>query len=273
MSKNIARIHTMMKGYRKKLRHIWEEYSFMEYYAPYIHSNIKDSKFPTLEFQPFLSNDIIRKTKKDTSLGVLGQVMQNSIKHRVLLDSIATFEDYLCKLAEIVYLDYPDKLKNLNKGQTEKEAEKYLHLIIDSDNKDDILSKIIEEKLRSIFYGNPLELFEKDKMKLSFGKEFINNHPHILEEYKEITARRNVIVHNNGRVDRKYIREIKNTQFKLGNKIQLDKKYLKRTLSILDGLAAISSKLVVRNIYGGQAQSKLLSSVNSFENGIGKKIE
>ena len=41
------------------------------------------------------------------------------------------------------------------------------------------------------------------------------------------------------------------------------KEYLKRTLAIVDGLASISSKQVIENIYN--------SEVKSFKNGVGKK--
>ncbi len=271
MNKSVPRLHVLMKQYRQKLRHIWEEYSFILFYAPHLHENIKSGILPPYEFEPFLANGQIRKTTKATSIGALGQVLQNSITDRVLLDSIAAFEDYICKLAEIVYTDYPDKLKNNSKGQTEKEGEKYINYIVDSDTREEMISKIIEEKLRSIFYGNPLDIFEKDKIKLDFKKYFIDNYQHTLDEYKEITANRNAIIHNNGRADRKYVREVKNTMLKPGNKIILDTAYLKRTLSILDGLAAISTKLVVENIYSGTPQSKLADSIKSFENGVGKK--
>ena len=168
-----------MKNYRKKLRHIWEEYSFIEYYAPYLHENIKNGTLPPYEFEPFLNNRQLRKTTKRTSLSALDQVLKNSIKNRVLLDSIGIFEDYICNLAEIVYTDYPEKLKNNNKGQTEKEEQKYINFIMDSDTKEEMISKIIEEKLRSIFYGNPLDIFEKDKVQLSFGKYFTDNYQHV----------------------------------------------------------------------------------------------
>ncbi len=78
---------------------------------------------------------------------------------------------------------------------------KYLNLILDSDTKEEIFSKIIEDKLRSYLYGNPIEVLEKDKIKLAFKTHFKANYQHILDEYKEITARRNIVVHNNGRID------------------------------------------------------------------------
>ncbi len=38
--------------------------------------------------------------------------------------------------------------------------------------KEEIIEKLAEEKVRSILYGNPLDIFEKDKAKLGFGTFF-----------------------------------------------------------------------------------------------------
>ena len=110
---SIKKVHTIFGLFRKKLRHIWEEYCFVEHYAPYLHEQIKIGSVNPFTYTPFLSgkNDI-RETSRDKSLAVVGQVLQNSIKHRVLLDSIGAFEDNLSFLVESVYLDLPEKLKN-----------------------------------------------------------------------------------------------------------------------------------------------------------------
>ena len=160
----------------------------------------------------------------------------------------------------------------LSDEQKENVIEPSKYNFYSKDTKEEMISKIIEEKLRSIFYGNPLDIFEKDKVQLSFGKYFTDNYQHVLDEYKEITATRNVIIHNNGKVDRKYLREVVGTSYNLRNRIILERQYLKKTLSILEGLAAISSKLVVENIYNGIPRSKLENSIKSFKNGVGKTV-
>lgn len=110
---SVKKIHTIFGLFRKKLRHIWEEYCFVEHYAPYLHEQIKKGLVHPFTYTPFLAgNNNVKETSRDKSLAVLGQVLQNSIKHRVLLDSIGAFEDHLSFIAESVYLDFPGKLKS-----------------------------------------------------------------------------------------------------------------------------------------------------------------
>lgn len=147
---------------------------------------------------------------------------------------------------------------------------KLINIIIDSDDRQEIISRIIEERVRSLFYGNPVDFFEKDKAKLGFGTYFKDNYKDLLKEYTEITARRNIIVHNSGRVDRKYLREVKSTSYKIGNKIIIEKEYLKRALCILEGLAAAATSEVIKKIYKDTPQGKLAISIKSFRSGVGK---
>ena len=268
---SVKKIHSSFGLYRKQLRHIWEEYSFVEYYAPHLHSQIKSGSVSPFEFVPFLANDQdVRRMSKDKAISMIGQVLHNSIKHRVLLDAIGAFEDYLCIMVEIVYVDFPNKLKSKQGGLEQERDEKLINIIVDSLDRDEIILRIIEEKLRALFYGNPVDFFEKDKAKLEFGSHFKDKYSFLLGEYAEITARRNIIVHNSGRVDRKYLREIKSSHYNLGNKIILDKTYLKRSLCVLEGLAAEATFLIINNIYKETVQGKLSLSLQAFRSGVGR---
>jgi hypothetical protein len=270
---SVKKVHNNFKCFRQKLRHIWEEYNLVEYYAPFLHEKIKSGEVEPFKFLPFLAEDTnLWETSTSKSISVLGQVRQNSLHNRVLLDSIGAFEDNLCKLVETVYLDYPSKLKSISGSIDSAQDFKLLNVILDSEDKEEIVSRIVEEKIRTIFYGNPLDFFTKDKTRLEFGDYFKADYKNILNEYAEITAARNIIVHNAGRIDRKYIREVKGTTYKLGNKLKIDTEYLKRILCVLEGLATMASVLVIRNIYKDVPRGKLSSSLKSFDTGIGKKM-
>ncbi len=58
-----------------------------------------------------------------------------------------------------------------------------------------------------------------------------------LEIYAEITARRNVIVHNLGKIDHKYIREVNNPTLKVGDIVRIDRDYLLKALQTINKLA------------------------------------
>lgn len=264
VSSSVPKIHTGFKNYRRKLRHEWEEFCFIRFYEDRLHKEIKSSNFPPLEFVPFMAPETMKRaTSRENSMSILGQVMRNSIKHRVVLDGIGAFENYLCDLAETVLLDYPSKLKTKQEYMSEQDF-KLINVVIDSNDKDEILSRIVEEKIRSIFYGNPTDFFLKDKAKLEFRDHFKSDAKELVTEYSEIVARRNIIVHNAGRIDRKYILESGLSGLKLGNKLPLDYAYLKRMMCVLEWLAAHATDRTIQNVYQAQARGKLAESLNSY---------
>ena len=129
-----------------------------------------------------------------------------------------------------------------------------------------MITKIAEEKIRGIFYGKPSDFFTKDKAKIGIDKNIESYYKSAIENYQEIIARRNIITHNNGKVDRKYLREVKNSSFKLGEKIKIDKEYLKHSIKILHGLASIVTKQVIETNYSSVGlNQKLVKYVDRFE--------
>jgi hypothetical protein len=164
-------------------------------------------------------------------------------------------------LTETVLFDDPSLLKSSTPA-SEKEETKLVNLILDSSDKEEIISRIIEEKVRGIFYGNPVDFFIKPKTKLRFDKYFETKCQLQLAQYTEITARRNVIAHNSGRVDRKYLREVASTQLKLNQAVPLSSAYLKDSIGLLLCLAARATELVLIGHYRSHAAGQLRSRLN-----------
>jgi hypothetical protein len=86
------------------------------------------------------------------------------------------------------------------------------------------------------------------KAAVGFGPHFKDKQGPLLEALREITARRNVIIHNEGRIDRKYVFEV-STTLRLGQKVDIDETYLRRSLLVMKDLAADAAQLVAKNIY------------------------
>lgn len=107
-----------------------------------------------------------------------------------------------------------------------------------------MLEKVIEERVRGIFYGAPSEFFLKDKAKLKFGDHFSTNCAEAVNKFVELCARRNVLIHNDGRVDRKYLREAPGSKFKLRETVSVHEPYLRGALLTLRGLCATTGVLV-----------------------------
>lgn len=180
--------------------------------------------------------------------GIISRQKRKIIGFRCLLDAVAATESFLQKVTYRIYKDFEYKLET--SLETSEQQAKLLTIIIDSSDRSEIIEKIAEEKIRGIFYGNPADFFEKDKARIGLNSYFKDNFKLALQEYKEIVARRNIYAHNGGRVDRKYLREVKNSPFSLGQKLSVDEAYLRKMIFLLHGFSSIVVNQVIVNTYG-----------------------
>ncbi|EEW09201.1 hypothetical protein [Vibrio mimicus] len=264
MNNSIPKIATRFKNYQKEMRDIWESFCIIEFYMPKVQECIKDDILPPLDVD-LLFDTTTKTNSKDDTYGALHSLSVKSNYRRTLLESVLTFEDYMSDLIETVYLDYPNKLSAKNDDDNSTSGyHKLLKVILDSDNKDEIIDKVVEEKIRSVFYGNPLDVFEKDKAKLEFGTYFKDNCKEELILFKSIVALRNIVAHNNGRVDRKYIREAdKNAT--LGQVVKIERQFLKDAIYNLSLLSTYATSLTLENVYKVETQGKLARQKNLFD--------
>lgn len=185
--------------------------------------------------------------------GFIKRSSQKEIPEAVFLTSIALFEAFISDTAKIAYTSAPKtfllrKIKGEEKDQvSEQENNKLLRMLIESANKEEVIERYTEEKLRGIFYGNPVDVFKKNKLGFDLDKTTGKNCEQELTLYAEIVARRNVLVHNLGRIDQKYIREVDGTTFNPGDKVTIERNYLFQSLAVLNDLAkSYISQVAVR---------------------------
>lgn len=250
--KETKKIHTMFMQFRGDMKNIWEEYS-------YLAESISKTNREEYLVKSLAASAVSKKTKIDAG-GMQYRFLSGGNTRNHYIDAVCTFENYLNSLVEKVYHDYPLKM---NGGGMD--AQKLFRLILDKDTKEDMIDVIIEEKVRSIFYGNSVDIFTKDKCKLEIGDIFNSKYPNSMIYYAEITGRRNAIIHNSGRVDNKFIKENPKTSLSEGQKIIISEDYLKGTIGLLIGIAAVVSKCVIEKIYKESIQGKIGSSVSTFD--------
>ena len=238
--------------YRENMKNIWEEYSFLVHYVYYAMPE-------EYVLKSLVVNSESKKTKKDAG-GMQNRFKQGGNTKNHFIDAVGAFENYIASLTKYVYLDYPGKIES--GGMDEK---KLFKLIISSEDKQKMLDIIIEEKIRSIFYGNPIDIFKKDKCHLELGNIFCEQYQDAINLYQEIVGRRNVIIHNNGKIDKKYLRENNGSKLMEGQKIIISEDYLRGTIGLLMGIAAVTTKCVVENIYSGDCEGKMAKAVLAFD--------
>lgn len=257
---SVAKIHTRFKNFDKEMRDIWESYCLVEMLTEEGHRLLKAGDISPLTMTS-LNGGTKTLSKKDT-YGAINHLRIKSEPRTILLEAVSYFEDYLGWLTETVLTDDPSLLKS-EAPVAEREEVKLINLILDSKDKNEILERIIEEKIRGIFYGSPVDFFLKPKTKLRFQKHFETKCQAQLEQYAEITARRNVIAHNNGRIDRKYLREVKTPAFTLNQAVSITADYLRESILLLLCLAARATELVLIGHYSTTAKGRLAERLSA----------
>jgi hypothetical protein len=259
-----ATITVRFKYLRQNLRDLWESYNLIAWYLPHIHRLVKADSLPTLTVRPLQAPSAF-VLKKERTFGAISHLRDKVNPRRVITDGISLFEDFLGDVVECVYRDYPMKLATNQLAETQDGSPKLLDVVLRSSDKAEILDHLIEEKIRGLFYGKPKDFFQRDPAKLEFGDYFRVRFARVIEEYAEVTARRNLIVHSGGKVDRKYLREVKGSPLRLGQIVPLEEDYLFRVLGLLEGLAAACAGLVIGAIYGEKPRGKVAIAWAAFE--------
>ncbi len=259
----IAEIVKRYNNYYSEISELWEDFLFVEYYYPQLHRLIKKESIPLMQFES------VRTTykapfKKDFIYGVIDRGIKKGNPIRTLLQAVLITEDFLQKITYRIYRDFPYKLSS--NEETSEQQLKLLKIITESSDKDEMISIIAEEKIRGIFYGKPSDFFTKDKARIGIDKNLKTYYKSAIQHYEEIIARRNVLAHNNGRVDRKYLRETTNSPYKLGDTIVLEKGYLKKSIQILFGLTTVATKQALESSYSSiHMNKKIEEDISRFE--------
>ena len=245
------RISARFKDYNRDMKDVWSSFIFIDFYTDKVRAKVKKD-----EIEPFLLESLSGKSKrtheknKVDTYGVADHIAKVVNPERSFITAVALTEDFLKDIMVTVYEEYPEKMLSTEALESIDRQYKLLDTILAKATKEEIVASLIEEKVRGIFYGNPIDYFTKDKKtKLGFGNYFEKNHSLNLKYFAEITARRNLFAHNRGRVDAKYLREVENPTLKAGQKAVIEKEYLRHTIIILRGLASVAAMLVNTNIF------------------------
>lgn len=266
------KVSIRFKQYDRSMKDIWASYCFIQDvtddYLERLRKNENSFNFK-LESLSGTGRQNYQKPRNNC-FGIVDHIQKVVNIERSFIAAVAQTEDFLKDIAIIVYTDYPQKVVGLDYVENEDKQNSLLKKILTYDTKQEVLESIIEERVRSIFYGNSINYFVKDKkMNLGFKDFFEKNHAINLKIFAEIIARRNLYAHNSGRVDSKYLREVENPKFQFGRKAVLEKEYLRQTIITLRGLSSIGGHLINENIYNrpqenGGVMEKIFTTFNKY---------
>lgn len=259
----VSEIVKRFKRYNSDINEVFEDYLFIAHYFPILHKQIKNGKVEIMQFESAFT-EYKAPFKKDYVYGVIDRMIKKSNPENAFIDSVTLTEDFLQSITYRVYRDFPFKLETKDESQDQKE--KFIKLLLTCNDKEEMICRIAEEKIRGIFYGNPVDFFEKDKARIGIGTYLKDNYNKALSEYSEIIARRNIYIHNHGRVDSKYLKEVTITPLQLDDKPIIDKEYIRHTIKILRSLSVITTKLVIEKTYGApNIKTRLQEYIDKFD--------
>lgn len=181
-------VDALFKSYNRGVNEIWEDYIVLKFYLQKSHDLLKDKKVDRAIIPKLIASP--RQDPQSTKVlyGVIDRILRKSSGYHAFIDAVSEFEYLMSALVTRVYMDYSGKLRGLVKDaeeETSTRKKKLLDLIIDSKDKYAMLQKLTEEKVRGIFYKDPMELFVGDKARLEFGNYFKENHQDALKRLEK----------------------------------------------------------------------------------------
>ena len=244
-------VGVLFNKFNSGINEIWEDHIALTVYMHEIHKQIKTGTVERLKLPRLVRTPSLQPLSQNAIYGIINRIRIKRCGMHAFIDGVSLFEQFMSSLVFNVYVDYPRKLMGLSRDGAEAESRrlKLIEVIFESSDRDEMIHKLVEEKVRSIFYGNPLDLFAGNRADIGFGTYFKDNHPRLLEAFREITARRNIIIHNEARVDRKYRVEVPGTKLKLGQSVDISQEYLRVALLVMKDLAASAAQCVATNVY------------------------
>jgi len=256
------RIAIKHKHFVQEMNTVWESYETINFYAERLHVLLREGRIETPVILKIKSDSTakLRKIAKDNAYGTLTHIKDKKNPRVSLIEIALIFEHYISSVIELVYQEFPKKA--FPASEKYEGEEKVIDIILSSDDKQEIINRLIEEKLRKLFYGNIADIFIKDKARMELKDTFTNEYGRkLVAMMLEIFARRNIHIHNGGKVDSKYIRETRQNADYFNKVLAIDQNYLHESTNVLIQIATMFTCAIMKNIYKVEPQSKALKRI------------
>jgi len=167
---------------------------------------------------------------------------------KCLVTSISQLESFISDTIKIIIKICPNVLK------TEKKAINYEELF--SNSFEDLKIKVIEKYLYDFSFDSLVVQLEKLK-KFGIVIEYHKNSKELINIAEQV---RHIVVHNNGRINQKFLDNIYNKstklKLKLGEKYQIDLAFIRDVNALIEFLMDEIYKLVKKKFFKGILEEK-----------------
>ena len=123
---------------------------------------------------------------------------------------VSRYDEFISNVLKIYYKAFPNKLKNPDKTISYDE-------IVELNSVESIKDAFIDKEIDRLLRGSHVDQIDFIDNNLKLG---IKEHCTKIKDFIEITERRNIIVHNGGRVNKQYLHVCKKNDIKINAKIK-----------------------------------------------------
>lgn len=205
-----------------------------------VRARVRSETGPKIDFEiPVISGDrIVVARRKEKILELLEDAITRDVFRQSLISAVATTEDYLLQSLTIVLRWYPRKLTVTGSG-VHGDRKVSLEQVLEARDMNELISRLIEGRLVSVFYASPQEYFGYIEHVLGFELP-----EDAKAQYVETKATRDILIHNSGIVNELYVRKAgPKARASEGKPVPLDDQYLSESIRCM--------KRVVACVYSG----------------------
>ena len=177
---------------------------------------LRSDKSSELDFDvPSIKGVFVTTVREKTKvIQLLGNAVDEDLPKQFLISSVAIAENYMSEVLRLVLRAFPEKLKSQGKKVD-------LDLVLDSADIEGLVSTIIEHQIHSVFFAAPEKYFKYIETILSIKIAEPSK-----EQYVEVKATRDLLVHNEGIINETYVRKAgRLARGKVGDTIPVDEMY------------------------------------------------
>jgi hypothetical protein len=217
---------------------------------------VEDESHYIIRVENRRKNDILMKAATNSA------VANKIIKRNFLVSLISQFDTYISDLIKAIFLVRPELLNASEKQITFSELLKF-------GNVETAKEFIVEKEIESVLRESHTEQFKWLERKLNIP---LRKDLPIWKVFIEITQRRNIFIHNDGKVSNQYLSVCKENgvnfpeSIKIGTELDIDIKYFEGAFKGLFEIGVKLNQVLRRNLLPEEIESADSSFLNiSFE--------
>jgi len=168
---------------------------------------------------------------------IYSRFLNRELYENFIVSVVSQLESFLFETLRLIMLAYPQKLKINVKG-LEIDRAVSLDALLGKDDIKAVLEEIVESRIVSISYANPRTYLE------FIGKlAGIDVEDEAFDDYLEIKATRDLLIHNSGLVNAVYrVKVGKMARGEMGEAVQIDQEYFDHCVATIKRISGIVSR-------------------------------